>query len=662
MILLGLLAGLLLGLAGGGRLGRLIDVRLRWVALIFIALLLRFGTQTAITNGVELADALRLPLYAGAFGLLVAGLWLNRAHAGLLAVAVGAGANGVAIVANGGWMPVWGPSLDAVGLTAGDLNTAFHRLLPADFGATFFLRAGPLGDIIPLPLPLLTSVFSVGDAFIGAGLGWFVFSTLVRGREAPLGGVTLGAAPAAVAGPAAATAASLAMQRPMMLGGEPGAAGNTPPPALGARVRGHPYVRLALDARFAAFWLAQAISLFGDRLHQVALAVLVYALTDSPLLTGLVFLAATLPNIFLGPIAGTFVDRWEHKHTLIAADLLRAGLVVTLPFAALADIALVYPIVFLITTVSLFFRPAKVAMVPRIVAERDLLAANSATWTADTLADIAGFPIAGLLVAFLGASGLAGSGLALAFLLDAATYLLSALLIAGIVVSPIVREVVPRVRGALATFAAELADGWRFLRGQPPLIQNTLISALCQASIGVTLALTVVYARDVLDGRLIPYPENYAAIETAIGIGNLVGGLAVGAIGARLRKGWLVVGGFVVMGAATVVLGLTSNVLLALAAAGVMGIANLVWLVPTQTIFIERTPIELLGRVVAFRGSFVFGSMTLAMAVSGVLAEQVSAGLVIAGFGALTVVAGLVGGLLPAVRDPGPAADAARLT
>ncbi len=58
---------------------------------------------------------------------------------------------------------------------------------------------------------------------------------------------------------------------------------------------------------------------------------LVYALTNSPLLTGLVFLAATLPNILLGPIAGTFVDRWEHKRVLIASDLIRAALVVRCP-------------------------------------------------------------------------------------------------------------------------------------------------------------------------------------------------------------------------------------------------------------------------------------------------------------------------------------------
>jgi len=536
-------------------------------------------------------------------------------------------------------MPVWRPALAAVGIGPEELNTSFHRPLPDELGLDFLLRAGPLGDTLPVPLPFLTNVSSVGDVFIGLGLGWFVFATLLRSQNAAEGAMTIGPGPSP-----GATAA--AMDTPVVLGGSRGAGVRLPMPApVGDRIRAHPYIRLAMDARFVSFWLAQTISLFGDRLHQVALGVLVYGITDSPLLTGLVFLVATLPNILLGPIAGTFVDRWEHRTVLIVSDVIRAGLVLLLPIAAAVNVAMVYPLVFAVTTVSLFFRPAKVALVPRIVKREDLLAANSATWTADTLADIGGFPLAGLFVAFVGAE------LAIVFWVDAATYLLSALLLVGISVPPLVRKVVPRARGALAAFFGELVEGWQFLRGQPPLIQNTLVSALAQMSVGVTLALTVVYARDWLDGLIIPYPQNYAAIETAIGVGNLVGGLTVGAFGARLRKGWLVVGGFIVMGLATVGLGMTGNVLLALVAAALIGIANLVYVIPTQTLFLELTPIEMMGRVVAFRASLVFGSMTAAMGIAGVLAEQIPVGLVIAGFGALTCLAGVIGALLPAVRD-----------
>lgn len=643
MIVLGILLGLALGLAAHGRLTRLIDVRMRWVGLIFAALALRVGTQLAIANGSDFAEALRLPLYAAAFVLLIAGLWPNRNHPGITAVIVGAAANGLAIVVNAGHMPVWGPSLAAAGMTTSDLNTGFHVLLPSNVNVLFFAMAGPLGDLIPIPLPVLTNVASIGDAFIAAGLAWFVFATLVRGEDAPEpAGISLGP------GTRATAASGIGLERPQMLGGGAGS-GLSSPFGLTAAVKGHAYVRLALDSRFAAYWLAQTISLFGDRLHQVALAVLVYAVTDSPLATGLVFLAATLPNILLGPIAGTFVDRWEHKRVMIASDLIRAALVLAIPFAAAANIYLVYPLVFIVTAVSLFFRPAKVAFLPRIVKDDDVMAASSATWTADTLADIVGFPIAGLFVAFLGTQA---AQLSIAFVVDSATYVLSAILLATIAVAPLVREAVPAARGAVRAFLDQLTEGWRFLRTRAPLIQNTLISALAQMTVGVTLALTVVYARDALDGTVIAYPQNFAAIETAIGIGNLVGGLAVGIIGARFRKGWLVVGGFIVMGLATVVLGLTSNVMLALAAATIVGIANLIFIIPTQTIFIEITPIEMMGRVVAFRSSLVFGAMTLAMAFSGILAESIPVGTVIAAFGGLTMLGGIIGALLPAVRDP----------
>jgi hypothetical protein len=105
------------------------------------------------------------------------------------------------------------------------------------------------------------------------------------------------------------------------------------------------------------------------------------------------------------------------------------------------------------------------------------------------------------------------------------------------------------------------------------------------------------------------------------------------------------------MGAGTVVLGLTGNVVVALVALGLVGIANLVYVIPTQTLFAERTPITLMGRVVAFRSSLVFGAMTLAMAIASGLAETVGPGLVIAGFGAVTLVSGVVAAMLPAIRE-----------
>jgi MFS family permease len=693
VLIAGIVLGFALGLLLRGRAGNLLGAELRWPGALFGAVLLRFGTELAVRNAFEPAEALRLPLYAAAFALLLAAVWHNRALPGMLVVLVGATANGLAIVVNGGWMPVWRPSLALAGFTTTDLVPTFHVLLPETLGLDFLRMAGPFGDLIPVPLPFLANVASVGDIFISAGLGLFVLATMLRrspasaaaGAISDAGAGTVAAVvtiapihlgrpvPTALSGAgltaetgleAAIFAAGVfTLDRPVLLGGtSAGAVPATQTAGVGgaaeagarqaagaalpfaARIGGHAYIRLALDARFAAFWIGQTISLFGDRLHQVALAVLVYGVTNSPLATGLVFLTAALPNLVVSPIAGTFVDRWDLRRTMVLSDLLRAGLVLLIPIAAAREIWLVFPLVFAVTTVSVFFRPAKAAAMPLMVRREDLMAANSATWTGETLADIAGYPLAGLFVAFLGAS------LGLAFWVDSATYLISAVLLLGIAIPRIFRPAGPLAGSALRRFGRELRDGWRFLRGAPSLYQNTLVSAVAQVSIGATIALTIVYARDVLDGSLIAYPANYTLIEAAIGVGNLVGGLLVGAVGARFGKGRLIVGGMVVMGASVALLGATGNLFLAIAASLGYGVANLVYVIPTQTLFAELTPPGMMGRVVAFRSSLVFGALTLAIAVAGALAQSLPAGLVITGFGLVTVGAGIVAGLLPAIR------------
>ena len=111
---------------------------------------------------------------------------------------------------------------------------------------------------------------------------------------------------------------------------------------------------------------------------------------------------------------------------MVVSDLLRAAIILVIPIAAVTNILLVYPLVFAITSVSIFFRPARIAALPRIVREDELLTANSAMWVGETIADVIGYPLAAVFVGFL------GSALPLAFWIDAATYAASAALIATI--------------------------------------------------------------------------------------------------------------------------------------------------------------------------------------------------------------------------------------
>jgi MFS family permease len=613
---------------------------------------------------------------------------MNREQPGFPLAFVGILLNSIAIVTNGGYMPVWQPSIAAAGLPLSEMGTAFHKIVGTGVGgipADFLAQAGPLGDIIPIPIPFIRNVASIGDLFLGAGLAFFLFAVTVRNpveyEEAAiaalrrrLGALGPGAitdadwpgAAAARAMGATATAtlapvpegqlvSQVALERPQLLGGTSrGSEGQVRrirfppifhvPPALD-RVRRHPYVRLALDGSFSALWTGQTISALGDRIHQVALAFVVFEATDSAVAVGLIFLVATLPNLLFGPIAGTLVDRWDHREVMIVSDLLRAGLVLLIPIAAVTNLALAYPLVFLVTTVSIFFRPAKGAILPRIVSEEDLVPANSALWIGETFADIGGYAIAGLFVALLGEQR------PLAFWVDSVTYVASALLIASISVAPVGRTVAGKASGLYAGLRDELREGWRFLRNEKVLLANTIQSTAGQFMLGIFLVLTPVYVAQSLSLGPFQKEEAYGFLEGAIGAGNLIGGFAIGLIGSRLALGRMVIFGYLLTGLLVALFPLTGNLEAALGLAFGAGVGNLAFVIPSQTLFQRRTPPELMGRVLSLRFSLVFGAMTLAMGIGGVLGDVFGAAPVIGLFGLVTVVAGVAGLFVPAVRD-----------
>jgi MFS family permease len=682
MLIGGIIVGLAIGLVAGGSIWNLAAVRLQRLALIAAAVLIRFATEAALAGNIPGAETLRLPLYALAYTVLLLGLWPNRTYPGISLAFVGILANGIAITANGGHMPIWEPSLLAAGIGLDEVRSSFHVILPPALDAAFLIRAGPFADVVPIAFPVIRNVASIGDVFLSAGLAFFLFATVLhspdelddaeialidqrlRGVSMPRTGHRTASAlresrvrPETALGSASVAAAgSLAdgLVRPLgtevvaietasaLAAVEASIARPAEAPFL-ERARRHPYVRLALNGSFSALWTGQLISLFGDRVHQIAVALLVLQATHSPLAVAAVFVAATIPNLVLSPVAGTFVDRWDHHDVLVVSDLLRAALVLAIPIATVTNLLLVYPLTFLIACVSVFFRPARIAILPRIVHEDDLVTANSLSWMAETLADVVGYPMAGLFVAFLGAA------LPLAFWIDAATYVASAALLWTIVVPPIVRREEDSQRSR--NFGTELREGWRFLRRETVLLANTVQATIGQFTLGILLALTPTYVIDTLGGTTTQFPTYYAMLETGIGVGNLVGGFVIGLVGARLAKGRTVIAGYAGAGACIALLGLTGNLGVAIALMTGAGVANMVYVIPSQTLFQTRTPPELIGRVVGFRFALVFASMTLAMAVGGVLGEVFGAAGVIGAFGIVTLLAGLGGLLVPAVRD-----------
>ena len=179
MLIAGILLGLLLGLRAGGRLDNLGNIQLRWPLLLVAAVIVRFGTEALLNAGVDIVEMLRAPLLATGFVLLLIGLWVNRFYPGLSVTFVGVLLNGLVIVLNGGYMPIWATSLEAAGLTPEDVTSALHIIVPGE-AADFFVRALVLGDIIPIPIPIIQNVASLGDLFLTAGLAFFLFAAVVR--------------------------------------------------------------------------------------------------------------------------------------------------------------------------------------------------------------------------------------------------------------------------------------------------------------------------------------------------------------------------------------------------------------------------------------------------------------------------------------------------
>lgn len=640
MFLSTILLALIVGALAGGGIPRLADMKLRWTLLLLIALGLRLAAGWSQSSGF----GANLPLgvaYIGAYLLILAWLWGNWRVPGLQIAAVGIGANVLAVLINGGQMPIWAGAFFAAGFTEADIAAdPFHFILRADTVAEFVAAGGIFGDVIPLPIPIIRDVVSIGDLLLALGIFWAIVYSMTRADAPSRSALAVGTTD--LVRPGTAGAALIGMSY----------ADSARVPAevsdVGAEIAGirrqSPYLRLVRNRNFSLLWVGQLVSLFGERIHTVALAFLVFEATGSALDVGITFALTAVPNVVLGPLAGTLVDRWDRRWTMFACDLVRAALVLAVPFALAIDISLVFVMAFLIATVTLLFRPAKTAVIPAVVDDRDLVTANSMSTVADTAADLIGLPVAGILVAILRDS----DALSIAFAIDSVTYVISAVFIFALRVPG--QELV-RAPFRASVIWTEMVEGWNFLRRQAELFSNTLVSTVAQLAVGAEIVATVPYTERILDQSRLDSSTTYALLLTAVAVGSVVGGLAVGGVGDRIAKGPLIIAGFVGMGLSLVVAGLVTDPFVAIGTFSFVGLFNMLFIIPTITMFQQRTPQRLMGRVVSSRQALVFGAIGVSMAISGWLADLIGADSVLIVAGAICALAGAAGLLVPPMRS-----------
>ncbi len=180
---------------------------------------------------------------------------------------------------------------------------------------------------------------------------------------------------------------------------------------------------------FRQIWLGQAVSDIGDGITFLLLLLVVNALTGSTTALAIMSIALVLPRLTVGPIAGVYVDRWDRRRTMLAADLLR--MLIVAGFAVAATSGQVWLLVVLglaESAIGSFFTPARGALIPHVVPREGLPAANSLSQATMVVASVIGSAIAGVL---FGVYHTAWPG----FLLDATTFGVSFLMVMRVTAS-----------------------------------------------------------------------------------------------------------------------------------------------------------------------------------------------------------------------------------
>jgi DHA3 family macrolide efflux protein-like MFS transporter len=356
------------------------------------------------------------------------------------------------------------------------------------------------------------------------------------------------------------------------------------------------------NRNFVLLWASQCISGAGDTFTFLALSLKINDFYSDPGdsargLSG-VLIAFALPQLLFGILAGTFVDRWDRKKVMIASDLIRVLIVPGfLLINSPEDTPWAIVIAFMVSSFSVFFYPARTALLPAMVTQDELMTANGWMQMGLTVARLAGPVVAGVVVGSLGAN--------VAFGVDSVSYLLSAFLLIGI--SGICTRA---VRGDMTkkTPWTDIKEGVRFAVRSRLLQGVTLGISLAMLGLGALNVLFVPFIRHTFNAPA----EALGGIQASQGAGMLIGGLLIGVLGKKLPPLTVAFGAMLLLGGAVVPFGLIPDYTFMYAIMPIVGFALPPLNASLQTMFQRGVPQHLLGRA----GSVMDMTVTLANLIS----------------------------------------------
>lgn len=375
---------------------------------------------------------------------------------------------------------------------------------------------------------------------------------------------------------------------------------------------------------YRALWTARTISQWGDAFNTVALVLLVYSLTGSGLGVSGVVVAEIIPVLLLAPLAGSLVDRLPRVTVMITADLARAGLAFALPFVD-STIVPVYLIAVGLSIGAVFFNPAAQSVLPALVKERELVAANSGLWTAAVISQVVLAPLAGIVVATFGYDW--------AFWINAASYLASAAALLALKVPT------PPARTDRSSWYRDAREGFSELAAHPLLRALATVQFLAALSAGATGALLVVLAQEHLDlGE-----SEYGLLLGAIGVGAAIGPLVLSRLTDNPRRPGYVLGPFVLRGVVDATLATITGLIPAMATLLVYGLSTSTGAVTFNSLLQAEVPEKLRGRIFATFDMLWQSGRLISLLLGGVAADHFGIRAVFYIGGALLLAAAWIG-------------------
>jgi len=383
-------------------------------------------------------------------------------------------------------------------------------------------------------------------------------------------------------------------------------------------------------------WLfaGQLISQVGEGVSKVALLWFVYAMTESALKMSLIGVLQTVPPLVFGPFAGVLLDRLEKRRAMMVIDLVRTGLLASIPILYLFDLLTLpwlYVLVFVIAVFSMAFGPALNATLPLIVKKEQLTGVNALMQSAMTIGQLLGPALSGILIAAIGAQN--------ALYVNAAGFFISALTKIPLRL-PHVRA--HRTSQNIWTQAAkDLRDGIRFVFVK----QRLLFLLMIVASIFMLGSTAFVYLLPVIGDRLLHVG--------AVALGGLWSALGLGILATTVwliwkpqqtvcTRVWMIAVAAAIASGAVPGLLMSESVWLAAALIVAIGATSGLITPLVSASLQEKTPKDLMARVFGLFNTGTMVSSMVGMTAFGWIADRFGPGVSLVSIGVVNGVAAAV--------------------